>query len=90
VAGISSVLGWAVRLATAVITYDSITSISSAVKNTSGLEVLTNPDVLELLLDRFEIVSDHLDVVVDIRQTFRRQSFEIGLRWQVSAEISVT
>jgi hypothetical protein len=79
-----------VRLATAVITYDSITSISSAVKNTSGLEVLTNPDVLELLLDRFEIVSDHLDVVVDIRQTFRRQSFEIGLRWQVSAEISVT
>jgi hypothetical protein len=77
-------------LATAVITYDSITSISSAVKNTSGLEVLTNPDVLELLLDRFEIVSDHLDVVVDIRQTFRRQSFEIGLRWQVSAEISVT
>jgi hypothetical protein len=79
-----------VRLATAVITYDSITSISSAVKNTSGLEVLTNPDVLELLLDSFEIVSDHLDVVVDIRQTFRRQSFEIGLRWQVSAEISVT
>lgn len=78
------------RLATAVITYDSITSISSAVKNTFGLEVLTNPDVLELLLDRFEIVSDHLDVVVDIRQTFRRQSFEIGLRWQVSAEISVT
>jgi hypothetical protein len=77
-------------LATAVITYDSITSISSAVKNTSGLEVLTNPDVLELLLDSFEIVSDHLDVVVDIRQTFRRQSFEIGLRWQVSAEISVT
>jgi hypothetical protein len=52
--------------------------------------VLTNPDVLELLLDSFEIVSDHLDVVVDIRQTFRRQSFEIGLRWQVSAEISVT
>jgi hypothetical protein len=75
-------------LATAVITYDAITSISSAVKNTSGLEVLTNPDVLELLLDSFEIVSDHLDVVVDIRQTFRRQSFEIGLPWQVSAEIN--
>jgi hypothetical protein len=52
--------------------------------------VLTSPDILQLLLDRFDIVGDHFDIVVDIRQTFRRQSFEIGLRSQVSGEISVT
>jgi hypothetical protein len=50
--------------------------------------LLTSPDVLELLLDRFEIVSDHLDVVLDIRQTFRRQSFEIGLQSGIEGRIS--
>lgn len=67
------------RLATAVTSYNVTISISAAVKNTSGLKVLTSPDILQLLLDRFEIISDHLDVVVYIRKTFRRESFEIGL-----------
>jgi hypothetical protein len=77
-----------VRLATAITSHDAITSISSAVKNTSGLKVLTSPDILQLLLDRFEIISNHLDVVVYIRKTFRRESFEIGLRSGIGGYIS--
>jgi hypothetical protein len=54
----------------------------------SEIKLLTCPDILELLLDRFEIISDHLDIVVDVRKTFRRESFEIGLRSIIGRRIS--
>lgn len=63
-------------------------SISATGYNPPGPKVLTSPDIFQLLLDRFEIVSNHLDVVVYIRKTFRRESFEIGLGSRIRGLIS--
>jgi hypothetical protein len=75
-------------LATAVTLNNVTISISIAGYNPPGSKVLTSPDILQLLLDRFEIVSDHLDIVVDVRKTFRGESFEIGLQSGIEGGIS--